>query len=203
MFNSSISQGTMPTLWKKAYEVPIPKTRPPKSIQNDLRPISLTPTIRKVLDSLVGRWVLSKIADKFDARQFGALKSRSTIHALIDITHIAPSTRSQHTSRHSTIRLFMRKWLHFASIQFCLNGHSYLLRRQQCVKIGRTFSSWKTLNGGMPQWTWLGPYIFLTIINNLETNQPAFKFVDKITIMGSSNQAGSSQMQVASDQITE
>jgi hypothetical protein len=60
----------------------IPKTRPPQSIQNDLRPISPTPTVSKVLESLVGKWIVSKVADKFDIRQFGALKNRSTVHAL-------------------------------------------------------------------------------------------------------------------------
>jgi hypothetical protein len=171
IFNSSISQGTMPTLWKKSYVVPIPKTRPPKSIQNDLRPISLTPTISKVLESLVGRWILSKIADKFDARQFGALKRRSTVHALIDITHTWHQALDHKNSvralfvdyakafdhvDHTTVLAKMAtlgvdpvllKWM-----------HSYLLRRQQCVKIGRAFSSWTSPNGGMPQGTWLGFY---------------------------------------------
>ena len=50
--------------------------------------ISLTPTLSKVLEPMVGRWMLSKVADKFDARQFGVLRGRSTTHALIDITHM-------------------------------------------------------------------------------------------------------------------
>ena len=88
IFNSSISEGIVPSLWKRANVVPIPKLRPPKSVQDDLRPISLTPTLSKILESLVGRWILSKVTNKFDARQFGALRGRSTTHALIDITHM-------------------------------------------------------------------------------------------------------------------
>ena len=78
----------MPSLWKRANVVPIPKLRPPKSVQDDLKPISLTPTLSKILESLVGRWILSKVTNKSDARQFGALRGRLTTHALIDITHM-------------------------------------------------------------------------------------------------------------------
>ena len=88
IFSASVSQGMVPSLWKRANVVPIPKLRPPKSVQDDLRPISLTPTLSKILESLVGRWILSKVTNKFDARQFGALRDRSTTHAQIDITHM-------------------------------------------------------------------------------------------------------------------
>jgi len=74
-------------IWKRANVVPIPKTKPPKSVEQDLRPISLTPTISKILESIVGRWILDAIGDKFDKKQFGAIKGRSTSHALVDIMH--------------------------------------------------------------------------------------------------------------------
>ena len=51
IFNSSISEGIVPSLWKRANVVPIPKLRPPKSVQDNLRPISLTPTLSKLLES--------------------------------------------------------------------------------------------------------------------------------------------------------
>jgi len=54
-------------------------------VESDLRLISLTPTICKVLESFVGRRMLAAIADKFDIKHFGALRGRSTTHALIDI----------------------------------------------------------------------------------------------------------------------
>ena len=77
----------MPNIWKQANIVPIPKSKPPRSIEQDLRPISLTPTLSKILESLIGRWMLEEIGDKFDKKQFGALKGRSTTHALVDIVH--------------------------------------------------------------------------------------------------------------------
>jgi hypothetical protein len=88
IFNASISTGIMPSLWKRANVVPLPKVHPPKSIHDDLRPISLTPTLSKLLELLVGRRLLPSIIEKFDSRQFGALRGRSTTHALIAVTHM-------------------------------------------------------------------------------------------------------------------
>ena len=39
-------------------------------------------------ESFVDCWILNGIAYKFDIRQFGAVKGRSTKHALIEITHM-------------------------------------------------------------------------------------------------------------------
>ena len=52
-----------------------------------LRPISLLPTIAKVFESSVGKWLLSFIEPYLDGNQFGCRKSRSTTHALIAILH--------------------------------------------------------------------------------------------------------------------
>ena len=70
-----------------ANVVLIPKNRPAKSIENDVRPISLTPTISKILESFVGHWLLGEISTEFDNKQFGGLKGRSTTHALVDVLH--------------------------------------------------------------------------------------------------------------------
>jgi hypothetical protein len=81
--------------------------------------------------------------------------------------------------------------------------HSFLLNRQQRVKVGNTFSDWTTLKGGMPQGTWLGPYVFLIVINDLTTMMATFKFVDDVTLAEIVDQSNTSQMQLAADQIAE
>jgi hypothetical protein len=65
---------------KKANVIPIPKSQPPKSAKDYLRPISLTSTFSKILESLVGNWILAKVTNKLDVRQFVALRGRSTTH---------------------------------------------------------------------------------------------------------------------------
>jgi len=86
IFNSSLQEDVMPAVSKQANIIAIPKTKPPKSVEQDLKPISLTPTVSKVFESLVGKWMLEAIG-KFDKKQFGAIKGRSTSHALVDIVH--------------------------------------------------------------------------------------------------------------------
>jgi len=62
----------MPSLWKKANVLTIPKTNPLTSINSDLRPISLTPTVSKVLESIIESWILELIDKQLDDHQFGA-----------------------------------------------------------------------------------------------------------------------------------
>ena len=79
----------MPAVWKQANVLPIPKVWPPQSIESDLQPISLTPTVSKILEAIVGQHILNKFKDKLDPKQFGAgAKGRSTVHALIDLIHL-------------------------------------------------------------------------------------------------------------------
>ena len=48
IFNASHREGFFPLIWNSADVVAIPKVDPPTSIQNDLRPISLLPTVATV-----------------------------------------------------------------------------------------------------------------------------------------------------------
>ena len=65
----------------------VPKIQPPRVAKSDLRPISLTPTLAKVLESFVGSWILGCVGDSLDDRQFGARRHRSSTHALVDMLH--------------------------------------------------------------------------------------------------------------------
>ena len=48
IFNSSLREGVLPQLWKTATVIPLSKKHPPVSIDNDIRPILLTPVIASV-----------------------------------------------------------------------------------------------------------------------------------------------------------
>ena len=83
IFNASISQALVPLQWKVADVIPIPKTNPIEDLNNDFRPISLTATLSKILESFYADWILDSIYHKLDPRQFGALAGSSSIDALI------------------------------------------------------------------------------------------------------------------------
>lgn len=212
--NASIINGVVPSLWKQADVVPIPKLHPATSITSDLRPISLTPTLSKVLEKLVGRRMLPKILDKFDQRQFGALKGRSTTHALAAITHqwhqaldnrqssrtlfVDYSKAFDHVDHQTVLSKMTALGLDHWAIQWM---HSFLSNRQQRVKVGSALSTWTTLTGGMPQGTWFGPYVFIILIDDLQTTMDTYKFVDDVTIIEVVDQPTETQMQLAADQL--
>jgi hypothetical protein len=122
IFNSSLRQCAFPSMWKRANIVPIPKITAPKSIASDFRPISLTPTISKIFESLVGQRMLDSVADKIDDKQYGARKGRSTVHALVDMLHSwhsaldrgdavrTVSSTTQKLSTTSVTRWYLTKW---------------------------------------------------------------------------------------------
>jgi len=51
IFNTSFRTGIFPLLWKQANIIPVSKVQPPGSIESDIRPISLTPTLSKLLET--------------------------------------------------------------------------------------------------------------------------------------------------------
>jgi len=87
IFNLSVREGSVPLIWKSAEVIPVPKIHPPTSIQNDLCPISLLPTVAKVLEGIVRDWLMPSLEPSLDANQFVCRPGRSTTHALIAIQH--------------------------------------------------------------------------------------------------------------------
>jgi hypothetical protein len=216
IFNCSLQLGKVPYLWKAANVVPIPKSGAPKSTENDLRPISLTPTLSKVLESFVGRWVLPALSSHFDCRQFGAIKGRSTTHALIDIVNTWHQALDNSQSTRTLFVDYSKAFDHVghATVLEKMSAlgvdpelttwlRSFLSNRQQRVKVGGCFSKWVTLRGGMPQGSWFGPLVFIVLINNLTSTMPLFKFVDDVTMVESIEKAGSSGIQAAADQLAD
>ena len=45
---TALRDGVIPALWKTAHFIPLPKKQPPRSIEKDIRPISLTPIVSKI-----------------------------------------------------------------------------------------------------------------------------------------------------------
>ena len=104
IFNASISQALVPLQWKVADVMPIPKTNPVEDLNNDFRPISLTATLSKILESFYAEWILDSIYHKLDPRQFGALAGSSSVDALISLLH---SLYADTDGNGKTVRVFL------------------------------------------------------------------------------------------------
>ena len=83
VLNSSFAEQRLPTRWKSADVIPVPKKKPVNDIKNQLRPISLTPSISKIAqDFVIKYYICPAVLKVIDPDQFGA-KSQ----ALISILH--------------------------------------------------------------------------------------------------------------------
>ena len=217
IFNSSPREDKLPDLWKTATIVPVPKKHPPGSLENDIRPISLTPILAKVFEGSVLNWVDDVITPQIDERQFGGLAGTGTTDALVEMVH----TWCEATDKPDT---FVRVLLVDYSKAFDHINHdipiaklygmglpaylvrwmaAFLIDRQQCVKIGDTVSSIGYPNGGVPQGILSGPKNFLVQINDLQTPCPMFKYVDDSTVFDVCNNSSVPMLQESADIITD
>ena len=56
IFNCSLREGVLPTVWKSANIIPLPKTKPLMSVKTDIRQISITPIAAKVFESIIMKY---------------------------------------------------------------------------------------------------------------------------------------------------
>ena len=177
--------------------VPVPKLRPPKSVENDLRPTSLTSPIAKVLEGFSAKSVITSVFNKLDNKQF-ALPGRSTTQAL---TLFMYTILEALDSCGRYIRIFFSD----LSTGFDLVDHNVLLselnnlevdphpirwiaalltNRSQRVRIGNSLSPPVRLNGGTPQGTKLPPLLFCILVNGMAAKcKSRVKYVDDATAM--------------------
>ena len=177
---------------KRSIVVPVPKVSPPTNIEEDLRPISLTSQIAKVMEDCTLDKLFPQIVDKLDSKQF-ALPKKSTTHALVYLIHSILNALEKGSC---TARLFFADFKkgfdlvdHNVIVKELVNLgvepaiirwiKAFLSNREQCVRVGNSSSSWKKTNGGFPQGTKLGPLLFAVLINSLLKDWPGrIKFVD-------------------------
>ena len=87
IFNSSLREGVLPKLWKLATVIPLSKKHPPDTVENNIKPISQTPILAKVFESLVLKWVDICVKPQIDDRQFGGMAWTCTTDALVEMFH--------------------------------------------------------------------------------------------------------------------
>ena len=87
IINSSIRQGVVPTQWKIARISPLPKTTPPRTVEDDIRPIAVTNTLSKIAERFIAAFFNLHFDRRLDIDQFGCTAGRSPTLALIKLLH--------------------------------------------------------------------------------------------------------------------
>ena len=88
LYDSTLCEGFIPPLLKSAIVPSLPKLTPPKCIEDDVRPISLTCQLAKVLERFTLARVYPSIVRNLDRNQF-AVAGKSTEQALVYLLHLA------------------------------------------------------------------------------------------------------------------
>ena len=195
IFISSIREGIVPLIRKSVNVITIPKVHPPRNIESDLRLISLVPTIAKLLESIIGSWILEAIELHINRYQFGSIKGKSTTLALADMVNHwcqAMDNKQPVTVLFIDFEKAFDRFSHNLVIDkfksFNINPIPirllcyFLSNRRQRTKISTLFTEWLTLNGAMPQGSWPGPLCFVSLINALRPTCLTYKSVDDTTL---------------------
>ena len=84
--NTSLRQGVAPSQLKESQVTPCPKCTLPKTIENDLRPITLTCQVARLMEGFTLDSVCNQNIDQLDDKQF-SLPGKSCSHAIVYLLH--------------------------------------------------------------------------------------------------------------------
>ena len=181
MFNLSIRTSIFPADWKLALVIPIPKSGNLTMVKN-YRPISLLPLPGKILEKLIHQQLTNYLEQEslLTEDQHGFRKKHSTIHSIAQL--------SNYISKKMDAKLpTLVAYIDFRKAFDCVQHpvllrkltqvglgkpvtdwvRSYLCSRQQRVYANDTYSSFQTINQGVPQGSVLGPLFYIVYANDL------------------------------------
>ena len=199
LINTCLLTGNFPEILKLGIVTPIPKIAAPK-FPSQLRPISLTSVLSKILEKAILCRTKRLFRDIISDDQYAYRPSSSTTCALVHMIH--SWLRYLNSSPASALRVIAIDYSKaFDSVEHDLliaKLHSYnfptwsiaiirsfLTGRKQCVRINGNTSNFASVTRGIPQGSVMGPSLFTLFINDLKPENPLcmiHKFADDQTL---------------------
>ena len=174
--------GNIPEIWKKSIVIPVLKSGKPKRDIKSYRPIALTSHVSKLMERIVLKRII-RFCEKncvIPINQAGFRKGRSTVEHLIKLTtHI----KQQFARRKNVLATFFdvkkaydqvwHKRLLYKLSLVGLSGNmynyikSFLTNRSIQARVGTNYSSFHSLDMGIPQGSVIAPILFNILIQDL------------------------------------
>ena len=209
LFNWSLKDATVPTLWKTSIVCPVPKVAKP-SILNDFRPNALTCVPMKCLEKCVLSRIKNQTSHVTDPLQFAYKHNRGTNDAIITLLdHVyfhlekplsyarilyadfssAFNTVQPHLMAKKLISLGVESRLNLWILDFLVNRTQFV--KCHSVETGRTvFSSSRVTCTGTPQGTVVSPVIFTLYTDDCRSrmaNIDLIKYSDDTALVDCTN----------------
>lgn len=199
IINATFRLRHVPSQWKVAEVIMIPKPNKPPNDKKSYRPISILPTISKVFEKLLLKRMKPIIEERnlIPAHQFGFRQHHSTIEQVHRITNIIENTLETKKICSSIFldvaQAFDRVW--HKGLEYKLKRDlprqyyeilkSYLSKRHFRVKYEEEYSDLKKISAGVPQGSVLGPVLYLLYTRDLPvtSNTSIATFADDTAIM--------------------
>ena len=202
LLNNLFDNGHFPEIFKISHITPIWKRSGSKSDPMMYRPISLLPTLSKIMESIMHRRLLEHLNDNdiITDRQAAYLKGDSTVQQLLYIIHLIKDSWTKGNIVQGVFldvsAAFDKCW-HSGIIEKlrqnkiedkCLGlFESYLRGRKQVVVIDGVKSEMKDVKAGIPQGSRLGPLLWILYANDIikDINSEILLFADDTCLFAS------------------
>ena len=200
IFNQSQSQSAVPTCFKMATIVPVPKEDKVTEL-NDYHPVALTSIIMKCFERLVKDHIISTLPVPLDPLQFVYCPNRSTDDAIAITLHTALSHLDKsntyvrmlfidYSSAFNTTvpsKLIIKLEALGLNPALCDSVLDFMTGCPQVGKVGNNISTSLTLNTEAPQRCVLTPFLYSLFTHDcvaMHASNSIIKFVDYTTVVG-------------------